>query len=160
MPAVMPALVVGTLSSGSYSRLVEQRLVDRRQFGVVAQCGHDGVGHRDRADVAGLGRPHRGLRGAHDVRAGAVVGPWRGVQAVADRDRHQLVVGRVVLDLVDAVAVAVVGAQDRLVAVGQLAPALRLRLPRERAEFGDLVEAPLAALADQRLGSTGDVAGL
>ena len=83
---------------------------------------------------------------------GAVVGPRRGVQAVADRDLHQLVVGGVVLDLVDAVAVAVVGAQDRLVAVGQLAPALRLRAAGERPEFGDLVEAPLPALADQRLG--------
>ena len=86
------------------------------------------------------------------MRARAVVCPRRGVQAVADRDRHQLVVRRVVLDLVDAVAVAVVGAQDRLVAVGELAPALRLPAAGERPEFGDLVEAPLAALADQRLG--------
>ena len=83
--------------------------------------------------------------------AGPVVGPRRGVQAVADRDAHQLVVGGVVLDLVDAMAVAVVGVQDRPVAVGQLAPALRLRRAGQRAEFGDLVEAPLAALADQRL---------
>ena len=79
----------------------------------------------------------------------AVVGPRGGVQAVADRHRHQLVVGGVVLDLVDAVAVAVVGAQHRLVAIGELTPALRLRAARQRAEFGDLVEAPLAALADR-----------
>ena len=81
-----------------------------------------------------------------------VVGPRRGVQAVTDRHRHELVVGGVVLDLVDAVAVAVVGVQDRLIAVGQLAPALRLRAAGECAELGDLVEAPLTALADQRLG--------
>ena len=102
--------------------------------------------------MAGLWRPHRGLGGADDVRAGAVVCPRRGMQPVADRDLHQLVVGRVVLDFVDAVAVAVVGAQDRLVAVGELTPALRLRAAGERPEFGYLVEAPLAALADQRLG--------
>ena len=81
-----------------------------------------------------------------------VVGPRRGVQAVADRHRHQLVVGGVVLDLVDTIAVAVVGVQDRLVAVGQLAPALRLSAAGKRAKVGDLVEAPLPAFADQRLG--------
>ena len=81
-----------------------------------------------------------------------IVGPWRGVQAMADRDFHQLVVRGVVFDFVDAVAVAVVGVQDRLVAIGQLAPALRLPAARQRAELGDLVEAPLPAFADQRVG--------
>ena len=74
------------------------------------------------------------------------------VQAVVDRDAHQLVVSGVVLDLVDPVSVAVVGAQDRLVAVGQFTPALRLAGAGNRADFGDLVQAPLAAFADQRLG--------
>jgi len=37
-------------------------------------------------------------------------------------------------------------------AVGELAPALRQAAAGQSAEFGDLVEAPLAALADQRLG--------
>ena len=101
--------------------------------------------------MTGLGRPHRRLRGADDVRAGPVVGPRRRVQAVADGDAHQLVVGRVVLDLVDAVAGAVVCAQDRTMAIGELAPPLRLLRAGQRAELGDLVEAPLPALADQRL---------
>ena len=92
--------------------------------------------------------------------ARAVVGPRRGVQAVADGDRHQLVVGGVVFDLVDAVAVAVVGVQDRLVAVGQFAPALRLRAARQRAEFGDLVEAPLPPSRISASVSTGEDAGL
>ena len=77
---------------------------------------------------------------------GAACRPW------PIGDLHQLVVGGVVLHLVDAMAVAVVGVQDRLIAVGQLTPALRLGAAGERAEFDDLVEAPLAALADQRLG--------
>src|SRR5204862_7261406 len=72
----------------------------------------------------------------------------------------QLVVRRVVLDLVDPVAVAVMGAQDRLVAIGELAPALRLPAAGQRPEFGDLVEAPLAALADQRLGQYGRCRGV
>jgi hypothetical protein len=129
MPAVIPTFVAGTFSSGSYSRLASRGSYIAARSGLLRSCRHYRIRHRDRADVAGLGRPHRGLGGADDVRARAVVGPRRGVQAVADRDRHQLVVGRVVLDLVDAVAVAVVGAQDRLVAVGELAPALRLALP-------------------------------
>jgi hypothetical protein len=85
------------------------------------------------------------------VGAGAVVGPRRGVQAVGHRDGHQFVVGGVVLDLVDAVAVAIVGAQDRLVAVGEFAPALRLPATRQLAQLGHLVETPMAALPDQRL---------
>ena len=116
----------------------EKRLVNRGQLGVVAQRRHDRIRHRDRADVAGLWRPCRHLGGANDVRAWPVVSPRRGVQAVPNRRLHQLVVGRVVLDLVDPVPVAVVGVQDRLVAVGELAPAK--------------CKAPLAALADQRLG--------
>ena len=86
------------------------------------------------------------------MRAGPVVGPRRGVQAMADRHFHQLVVGGVVFDFVDAVPIAVVGVQDRLVAIGQLAPALCLPAAGQRAELGDLVEAPLPAFADQRLG--------
>ena len=49
--------------------------------------------------------------------------PRRAVQAVPDGDAHQLVACGVVLDLVDAVAVAVVRAQHRRVLVGQPAPA-------------------------------------
>ena len=49
----------------------------------MAQRGHDGVGHRDRADVAGLGGPDRHLGRAHHVGARPVVGPRGGVQAVA-----------------------------------------------------------------------------
>lgn len=40
---------------------------------------------------------------------------------------HELVIGGVVADLVDAVAVAVVGSQDRWVLLGQVAPLLSLR---------------------------------
>ena len=95
------------------------------------------------------------------MRAGAVVGPRRGVQAVTDRDRHEFVVGGVVFDLVDAVAVAVVGAQDRLVAVGQLAPALRLRGCPESAPSSVTSSRPHSPPSRISASvSTGDVAGL
>ena len=85
------------------------------------------------------------------MRAGAVVCPRRGVQAVADRDLHQLVVRRVVFDLVDAVTVPVVGVQNGAVPIGELAPALGLVRSAERAELGDLIGVPPAALPDERL---------
>ena len=87
--------------------------------------------------------------------AGAVVGPWCPVQASTHRDRHEFVVRGVVLDLVDAVSVAVVSAQDRLIAVGQLTPALRLGAAGAGAQLGDFVDTPLAAFADQRLDEDG-----
>src|SRR6202042_979767 len=129
----------------------QQGLVDRGELRVEPQRRNDGVGHRDRTHVAGLGGPDAGLGRAHHVPARPVVGPRRGVQSVLDRDPHQLVVGRVVFDLVDAVAIAVVGAQDGPVALGQLAPALGLPGAGNGADRGHLVQAPLTAFADQRL---------
>ena len=129
----------------------EQRLVDPGQFGVVAQRRDDGIGHRDRADVSGLRGPHAHLRRAHDMGARPVIDPRCRVQAVCDRHPHQLVVGRVVLDLVDPVSVAVVGVQHRTVTVGQFTPALRRGATRDRTQFGDLVDAPLTALTNEGL---------
>jgi hypothetical protein len=84
----------------------QQWFVDSGELGVVPQRRNDAVRHRNRADVAGLDGPHRGLRRTDHVRTRSVVGSRRRVQAVSDRCRHQLVVGRVVLDVVDAVAAA------------------------------------------------------
>ena len=153
MPAVMPALVAGTVI-GVIDAAGEPRLVDLGQTGV----GRSAARRRRSSRSGRRGRARastRYLGGAHHVRARPVVGPRSGVQAVADRHPHQLVIGGVVFDLVDPVAVAVVGVQDRLVSVGQLAPALRLRATGECAELGDLVDAPFATLADQRLGEDG-----
>ena len=99
----------GHLQLGVIAAAGQQRLVNRGQFGVVPQRRDDGVGHRDRADVARLRGPDAHLGRAHHMGAGTVVGPRGGVQSVGDGRAHQLVIGRVVLDLVDAVAVAVVG---------------------------------------------------
>ena len=93
------------------------------ELGGGPQRGHARVGHGDRAQVPALGLAHHHEeRRARDVRAGARVGPGKGVQPVGDGHLQQPVIRRVVLDLVDAVAVAVVGAQDRLVLVREPAP--------------------------------------
>src|SRR5574344_1497071 len=52
-------------------------------------------------------------------RAGTPVGPGQRRQAVLDGRAHQLVIGRVEFHQVDAVAVAVMGLELRLVLVGQ-----------------------------------------
>ncbi|AEF34686.1 hypothetical protein JDM601_0686 [Mycolicibacter sinensis] len=43
------------------------------------------------------------------------------------------------------------GMQNRAVAIGELTPALHLPGAGEGTEVGDFVDAPLAALTDQRL---------
>ena len=66
------------------------------------------------------------LAAARNVRTGAIVGPGRGVQPVADGDLHQLVVGRVIPHVVDPVPVSVVGEKDGRILVR--APAQLLRV--------------------------------
>ena len=73
----------------------QQRLEAPGQVRRVPQRGHEGVGHRHRAAVPGLGRaPHVEARGPRHVRPGPGVPPRRRVQPVPHRDRHQLVPGR------------------------------------------------------------------
>ena len=67
------------------------------------------------ADVSGVTGK---ARGPGHVRAGPRIAPWRSVQAMPDRDGHQLVPGRVELHLIDAVAKAVVAPQHRGMLVG------------------------------------------
>ncbi len=119
-PGQQAGLAVGHGQAGLVGARGQQRLVAGGQGGLVAQGRHAGVGHRDRAAVAGLGLgPDEELGRPGHVRAGPLVGPGRGVQAVPDRGGHQLVPGRMEVDLVDPVAARVVGAQHRLVHVGQ-----------------------------------------
>jgi len=151
MPAVMPGFRRGQLQLRVVLAAGQQGLVHARQLRIEPERRHYRVRHRDRADVAGLDRPHRRLGGAHHVRSRPVVGPGRGMQTVANRRTHQLVVGGVVFHFVDAVSDLVVGLQDGAIAVGQLAPALRFAAAGDRAELVHLVQAPLPAFTDQRL---------
>src|SRR4029077_8441536 len=91
-------------------------------------------------------------RGAGDVGARARFAPGRRVQALVDADPHQFVPGAVELDLVDTVAVAVVGAQLGLLFVRLEAPADRLGGAADGAQLARLLLGPAGALALQRLG--------
>ena len=73
-------------------------------------------------------------------RAGARRSPRAPRAGPADGDVHQRVPGRVEVDLVDPVAVPVVGAQHGRVRVGLDAPALRLLRAGPAAEGGQAVE--------------------
>src|SRR3954468_5584530 len=75
------------------------------------------------------------------------------MELVLGAERHQLVVGRVELDLVDAVAVAVVGLQARRVLVGEPAPLLDLGGAPDAADLAAALLGPARALAVQRLTS-------
>ena len=85
----------------------------------LAQGRDRGVGHRDRAHHARADlAPDVEQRGAHHVGAGLGIAPGERVHLALDGLAEGPVPRRVELDLVDAVAVAIVRAQDRLVALG------------------------------------------
>ena len=88
---------------------------------------------------------------SHDVGACPWLAPRQRVDLALDTQAQHPVHRRVVLDLIDAVAVAVVRLQHGDVALR--APGMIERLCRGdgRAEIADTLETPLAALADQRL---------
>src|SRR5699024_4872196 len=77
---------------------------------------------------------------------GARVGPGAGVRAVGDRVAHHPVVGGMELDLVDAVAPAIVGVQYRRAGVGQLRVALIVGRADQGPNLGDLVYRPVRAV--------------
>ena len=68
-------------------------------------------------------------------------------------------VAGVVLDLVDPMAETVKGKQPGECS-SDCSPTGAPRAIAESAELGEIVETPLAALADERLGGTGEEAGL
>ena len=143
----IPAIARALLGGGDQPRVVvvggHARLPLGRELGLGAQRGDDGEGHRDRAGEAGLG-----LHGGHvqgrprGVRGRLAARPRQRVQLVLDAHPHQLVPGRVELDLVDAVAVAVVGVKNGLVLVGEPAPACCGLASDQPPERGGALAAP------------------
>ena len=131
----------------------EARLPLRRELGLRAQRRHARVGHRDRTAVARLDlRQHEEERGARHVRARAAA---RATAARAARgataSAHELVPRGVELDLVDAVAEAVVRAQHRRIRVGLSRPSRAASPPALGAERGAPLPRPAGALALERL---------
>jgi hypothetical protein len=68
--------------------------------------------------------------------------PGGGVESVLHRDRHQSVIARVVLDLVDAVAEAVMGVELGRVAIGVKTPADGLGGAGERSQAPEWLFGP------------------
>ena len=84
---------------------------DRRR---MAQARHRAVGHGERAISTALDLvEHVAACGARDMRAWFRIGPGARMQAGAQRDGHERVPGRMEVDFVEAMAVAVEGAQGR-----------------------------------------------
>jgi hypothetical protein len=90
-------------------------------------------------------------RRAGNMRAGLALAPRQRVQAVRERGAHELVVGRVVVDLVDAVAEAVVRAQDRRVLVGTHAVGEHVGIAGQPPDGVGAVLGEAAALATEPL---------
>ena len=103
------------------------------ELGLGAQRRHGGERHRERAADAGfdLAEQHEQRR-PRDVRARPLVHPRQRLQARPEPEAQQRVPGRMELDLVDPLAVAVVRPQDRRVLVRQPPPLQRLAAERPR----------------------------
>ncbi len=145
------------LAGGDQARVIagghQQRLPLGRQLGLGAQRGDDGEGHRDRAAEAGLGL-HRGHveGGAGGVRRGLARSSTAASAARCSTPICiSLMPGRVELDLVDAVPVAVERVQDGLVLVGLAAPLLLGLAADQAAERGCALAHPAGALSLGRL---------
>jgi len=72
------------------------------------------------------------------------------MQALSDRNRHQLMPGGMELDLVAPAPVTVETMQDRRIAIGERAEREHFGLSQALAEIGESSRRPLSALADDR----------
>ena len=128
---VRAALVLGHAHADQRRVLLARRhearvvapAIDQRQPGFgkrrrLLERRHRTIGHRQRTIDAALDlREHVGAGGARDMRARLRLGPRARMQTGVERDRHQIVPGGMKLDLVDAMAEAVVALEHWRIAV-------------------------------------------
>ena len=150
----MPTVAAVFEEIGSGPRVVGRREQLRLPGGGDGRGGaqhlHGGERHRHRTGGAVLALvPEVVERGAGDEPAGAG-GPGERMQAVPERELHQLVIGRVVLHLVDSMAGVVVGAQLGRGSVRLVREELHPLAADEVAEARGLLVDPAAALACDR----------
>ncbi|MCY1413378.1 hypothetical protein D9M71_288080 [compost metagenome] len=106
-----------------------------------------GKGHGQGATAAGFGlRMQVGHRGTGHMGALTRVRPGQRGQAMLDGRTHQLVVGRMELHQVDAVAVTVMAIENRFVLVGQ-EPGSHQRAASQRTVSVDSLFGPAGAIA-------------
>jgi hypothetical protein len=83
---------------------------------------HTGKGHGQRATTAGFGLAVQVTHGRpRHLSTGARIGPGHGGQTMLNGGAHQLVIGRVKLHQINALAIAVVAFEYRLVFIGEKA---------------------------------------
>ncbi len=146
-----PGLVGRRLQLAVVGERHEPRLPLGRELGLSSQRRDHRVGHRQRAADPRLCLRGDEHRGPGDMGAGLGLAPGKRVHPEGDAAAEQLVPGGVELDLVDAVAEAVVCAQLRRVLIRLGAPANRPRRARQRAGLAGAVARPVTALASQSL---------
>src|SRR5581483_2041421 len=111
-----------------------------------------GVGHRDRAHHAAVGvRPQHEERRAHHMGTRAFLAPREACDLSLDRALQQYVPGGIELDLVDAVAVAIVRLAGRQISLGPAAVLERLDTARLAAGLARELGAPATPFALERL---------
>ena len=148
---VRAALLLGHRHAAERAGLLGRRAADRGSYAVAVSSGSHSAaisgcvrsaGTRRRSSSSGSrSRPRPASRSctsrrARRARPGSSLRHGSACSSSRDAGRHELVPRRVELDLVDAVAVAVVRAQHRRVLVGQRGPTPRARRPRTRRRRG------------------------
>ena len=125
------------------------------EVGLRTECRHGCEGHRERTADAGLDLAQQHEQGRpSDVRARLRLDPRQRVHPRLEPEPEQRVPRRVELDLVDALAVAIVRPEPRRMLVREPAPFERLAAER-LAEGGDLLLPGRAALPAQPLDERG-----
>ena len=115
---------------------------------IASQRRDRGVGHEDRAHDPVLALvPKIGERGAGDLRARALLGPAERMRLLSDGEAHELVPGRVELDLVDPVAEPVMRLEFRRMPVRLPGEELDMRAADRCAGLGKLGSAQSAPKA-------------
>src|SRR5690606_26970489 len=84
---------------------------------------------------------------AYHMGTGFRVGPRRGMNSFAQRHRHQVVIARMKLDVINAVAIAVMRLKTRFLLVGLEAPVDYLGRAGAHGVLLDFLCAPAAAFA-------------
>ncbi len=128
----------------------------RRNIRLMPKRRDAGIGHADRAHG-----PRLGLAESASIAACAtclprpLLTPADAVNAMLHRKRHQPMIGRVKLHLVDAPAEAVEGLKLGQIAIGVLAPLHRLFRAGRRAQRRQRLLDPFAAVKPRRIAKRG-----
>ena len=142
----MPGLLFGVARTRVVGGPIDEGRPFVQQCGIVAKCGDRGERHSHRTADAVLALvPEIAERGARDMRAWALARPSERMRFAPEYQRHELVVGRMELDEIDAVAEAVVRSQLRQMPVGLAREVLHPLATNQAADPLQLIRRPAGA---------------